>query len=292
MATVRLVPTVRRRRLGGALRKLRNQAGVSIETASEALGWDPSKLSRIENAKAHLPVKDVVPLLAQFNVTDPDVTKALEGLAQDANKTGWWTTYGNVVANGYKDYIGLEEDAESAHIYAQGVIPGLLQTGAYAREIIAGTGPSMTLDDVAALAEVRKKRQAALTDATRPTGPLKLWAVTHQAILSYRSAAHPTLMREQLRHLLDMTELPNMTIQVMPMDAPAHPGMAGSFHVIRFPSPWPTVINLENMRGGYFVEGTDEVKAFESAFELIVAAALPVDDSRETIKKIMEGNSA
>lgn len=291
MATVRLVPTVRRRRLGSTLRRLRNQAGASIEATSAAMGWDPSKLSRIENAKAHLPVKDVAPLLAQYDVTDPDVVKALEGLAQDANKTGWWTTYGSVVADGYKDYIGLEEDAESTHIYAQGLIPGLLQTGAYAREIIAGTGPNLGPADVAALVEVRKKRQAVLTDSTRPTGPLKLWAVIHEAVLGYRSAARPSLMREQLRHLLDMTDLPNLTIQIMPRDAPAHPGMAGPFHVVRFPMPWPTVINLENLRGGYFVEGTDDVKAFESCFELIVAAALPVDDSREAIKKTMEGMS-
>ncbi|MFJ9752902.1 helix-turn-helix domain-containing protein [Streptomyces chartreusis] len=289
MATVRLVPTLRRRRLGGELRRLRNQAGVSIDAATEAMGWDPSKLSRIENAKAHLPVKDVALLLSQYNVDEPAVIAALEGLAQDANKTGWWTTYGSVVADGYKDYIGLEEDAESAHIYAQGIIPGLLQTGAYAREIIAGTGPHLTPDDVSALAEVRKKRQAILTDGSRPNGSLKLWAIIHEAVLSYRSAARPILMREQLRHLLDMSDLPNMTIQVMPRDAPAHPGMAGPFHVVRFPAPWPMVINLENLRGGCFVEGTDEVKAFESAFELIVAAALPVDDSRETIKKIMEG---
>ncbi|GAU66648.1 putative transcriptional regulator [Streptomyces sp. NBRC 110611] len=289
MATVRLVPTVRRRRLGGTLRRLRNEAGVSIDAASEGMEWDPSKLSRIENAKAHLPVKDVARLLSRYKVTDPAVITALEGLAQDANKTGWWTTYGNVVADGYKDYIGLEEDAASTHIYAQGLIPGLLQTGAYAREIIAGTAPHLAPDDVAALAEVRKKRQAILTDSSRPNGPLKLWAVIHEAVLSYRSAAQPSLMREQLRHLLDMTDLPNMTIQVMPKDAPAHPGMVGPFHVVRFPSPWPTVINLENIRGGYFVEGTDDVQAFESGFELIVAAALPVDDSRETIKKIMEG---
>lgn len=174
-------------------------------------------------------MKDVAPLLGHTSVTDAAVIAALEGLAQDANKTGWWTTYGNVVADGYKDYIGLEEDAESMHIYAQGLIPGLLQTGAYAREIIAGTEPQHTPDNVAALAEVRKKRQAALTDGTRANGPLKLWAVIHEAVLSYRLAAQPTLMREQLRHLLDMADLPNMTIQVMPKDAPAHPGMVGPF---------------------------------------------------------------
>jgi len=288
MATVRVVPTVRRRRLGSTLQKLRKEAHISGDSASELMGWDPSKLSRIENAKAHLPVRDVEPLLALYGVHESDVVAALEGLARDANKTGWWTTYG-VVADSYKDYIGLEEDAEATYIFAQSLIPGLLQTGTYAREIIAGTVPH-TADDVAALAEVRKKRQALLTDSSRPTGPLKLWAVIHESALSYRSAAQPLVMREQLRHLLDMTDLPDTTIQVMPRNAPAHPGMVGAFHVVRFPQPWPTVISQENIQGNNFVEGTDDVKAFENAFELIVAAALPVNDSRETIKKIMEEN--
>lgn len=249
------------------------------------MGWDRSKVSRIENAKAHLPVKDVAPLLRYYGVTDPAVVTALEGLARDANKTGWWAAYR--VEDGYKDYISLEDDAESTHIYTQGLIPGLLQTGAYAREIITGTVPTFTSDDVAALAEVRKKRQAVLTDSSRPTGPLKLWAIIQESVLRYQSVAAPSLMKEQLGHLLDLTDLPNISIQVMPNDAPAHPGMVGSFHVVRFPHPWPTVINLENLRGGSFLEGTDDVKEFESALKPIVAAALPVDESREAIKKMM-----
>lgn len=97
-------------------------------------------------------------------------------------------------------------------------------------------------------------------------------------------------MREQLRHLLDMAGLPNITLQVMPLTATPHPGMLGLFQVVRFPQPWPTVVDLENIRGGYFIEGTDDVTVFETAFDRVVAAALSVDDSRETIKNIMEGN--
>ncbi|MFD9052997.1 DUF5753 domain-containing protein [Streptomyces zaomyceticus] len=142
-------------------------------------------------------------------------------------------------------------------------------------------------DEVSVLVEMRKKRQAILTDTSRPGGPLKLWAVIHESPLHYRSATHPSLMREQLRHLLDMADLPNITIQVMPILATPHPGMAGPFHIVRFPHPWPTVISLETLRGGSFAEGTDDVKVYEAAFERIVAAALPVDDSREKIKSTM-----
>ena len=252
-------------------------------------GWDESKMSRIENARARMRPQDVRPLLKVYGVDDPEALSALEGLAKDAGKQGWWQTYGDVVALSYKDYLTLESDAESTHIYAPCLIPGLLQTGAYAREIITATGLTRTPEEVIALAEIRKTRQAILT---RPQGPLKLWAVIHEASLYQRFASHPSLMREQLRHLLDMAELPNITIQLMPLTATPHPGMLGSFHVVRFPQPWPTVINLENLQGGYFVEGTDDVRVFETAFDRVVAAALPVDDSREALKQLLERNNA
>lgn len=96
------------------------------------------------------------------------------------------------------------------------------------------------------------------------------------------------MMREQVRHLLDLADLPNVTIQVMDLDATPHPGLAGGFHVIRFPQPWPTVVNLENLRGGSFVEGTADARVYEAAFERIVAAALSVADSRQKLSEYLE----
>lgn len=289
MPNVRAVPTLRRRRLGGELRKYRNAARLSLEVASRAMDWDDTKLSRIENAKSRIPAQYVAPLLEQYGVTDPEIVDALEMLARDAGKQGWWQNYGDVVALSYKDYLTLETDAESIHTYAPGLIPGLLQTGAYAREIIAATAITRTTEDVATLAEVRKARQSILT--TREGGPLKFWAVVNESAFYQRFAGQPALMRDQLRHLLDMADLPNITLQVMPLTATPHPGMAGLFGIVRFPHPWPTVVDLENIRGGYFVEGTEDVKVFETAFERIVAAALSVDDSKQVIRKIMERNS-
>lgn len=287
MPNVRAQPTLRRRRLGGALRTYRKEAGISLLKAGEAMGWDESKLSRIENAVARMRPQDIEPLLKLYGVTDPAVVSALKDLAKDAGKQGWWRAYGDVVPLSYKDYLTLESDAESLHTYAPGVIPGLLQTGAYARETIGALGISITPEEVVALAEIRKMRQAILTN---PDGPLKLWAVIHESVLHQRSVAQSSLMREQHRHLLDMADLPNITIQIMPLTATPHPGMLGLFEVVRFPHPWPTVIHLENIKGGSFIEGHDDVKLFETAFDRVVAAALPVDDSRETIRNIMERN--
>lgn len=250
------------------------------------MGWrHDSKLSRIENALGRIKPAEVSKILAIYGVTDPDVFTALENLARDAGKQGWWHTYGDVVPVSYKDYLWLEEDADTDHAYTHNVIPGLLQTGAYAREIIAATAPTHTPEKVAALAEIRKSRQAILT---REPKPLSLWAVINEAAFSHRFAGYPGLMREQLRHVLDLTELPNISVQVMPLNATPHPGMMGMFHVLRFPAPWPTVINLETLQGGSLAEAHDDVKVYESAFDSIVAAALPPDDSRQLIKKIMQ----
>jgi len=288
MPNVRAVPTLRRRRLGGALRQHRKNAGKSLDAAAKTMGWPESKLSRIETANARMLPKDIAPLLEQYGVTDPEIIAALEALARDAGKQGWWQGYGDVVGAGYKDYLSLESDADKTHIYAPDLIPGLLQTGPYAREIIAATAITRTPEEVVALAEVRKARQAILTTPTRPGGPLTFWAVIHEAVLHQTFASNGNLMIQQLQHLLDMADLPNITIQIMPLSATPHPGMLGLFEVVRFPYPWPTVVNLENLRGGYFVEGTDDVKVFETAFDRVVAAALPPEVSRETIKKTMQ----
>ncbi|MEU3350197.1 helix-turn-helix transcriptional regulator [Streptomyces sp. NPDC037389] len=289
MPTVQLVPTLRRRRLGEALRRYRREAGMSLDQASTAMRWDNSKLSRIENAKAHIRPAEASQLLGVYGVDAPDILAAIEGLARDAGKKGWWATYGDIAIEGYKDYLSQESDAESVRLCTPTVIPGLLQTGAYARQLIGACSFWRDQDGVNALAEIRKGRQSVLT-ANRAGGrpPLTFWAVIHESVLHQRFIGNPLVMREQLRHLLDMSDLSNVTIQVMPLHIPPNPGTMGIFEVIRFPSPWPTVVLTENLMGGYFVEGTEDVAIFEGAFERSVATALPVEDSRELIKTTLE----
>jgi transcriptional regulator with XRE-family HTH domain len=287
MPNVRPVPTVRRRRLGEALRRYRNAAGLTLDVASEAVGWIGPKLSRIETANAHISPADVAKLLEAYGVDDPEVVTALEGLARDARKRGWWQTYDGVVSPTYSDYISLESDAESVREFAPLLIPGLLQTAAYARETIAANAITRTPAEVDALAEVRQARQAVLT---RPTGQLKLWAVIHEAVLHQRFAVRPTTMREQLRRLLDASEMPHVTLQIMPLDATPHPGTVGGFGLVGFPGPMPDVVLLENLIGSSYVEGVDDVRTFADAFERIVAAALPTDDSLALIARMEEGH--
>lgn len=286
MPNVRPVPTVRRRRLGEALRRYRSEAGLTLDVAAEHMGWIGPKLSRVETANGHVKPGEVAALLKVYEIDDPAVVSALAGLAKDAKKQGWWQTYSGIVSPTYADYISLESDADSVHEFAPLLIPGLLQTAAYARETIAANAITRVPEEVAALAEVRQARQAVLT---RPDGALKLWAVIHEAVLHQRFAVRPTTMREQLRRLLDVSEMPHVTLQIMPLDATPHPGSVGGFSLVGFPGPMPDVVLLENLIGSSYVEGVSEVRTFAEAFERIVATALSTDDSLALIARTEEG---
>lgn len=259
---------------------------MTLDEASVAMGWKAPKMSKIENAFATIRPAEVTTLLQAYGVTDPEIFGALEALAKDAGKKGWWQTYSGVVAPAYADYISLESDAESIKIFAPLLIPGLLQTAAYARETISGITMTRTPEEIAALAELRLARQSVLT---RPNGPLKLWVVIAEAVLHQRFAVRPSTMRDQLRRLTDCADLPNVTIQVMPLDATPHPGYAGGFSVVGFPTALPDVVMLENLLGLAYLEEDAEVNTFTDAFSRIVAAASPVDDSKALIARMEKG---
>ncbi|MGG8410307.1 helix-turn-helix domain-containing protein [Streptomyces sp. 12297] len=286
MPNQRARPTLRRRRLGSLLADCRDKAGLSGEEAATRLGWHHTKLSKVENARAGVTPKDIDLLMRTYGVADADLISALQGLARDAGKQGWWATYGDVVANPYRDYLSLESDAVGIRFYGGHLVPGLLQRPGYAKAIITGTAmPPRTPQEVQALVDVRMARQAVLSRSDRP--PLKLRAVIHQSVLQ-QVGSDPSIMLDQLNHLLYMSERTNITIQVMPMSAGAHPGLLGLFSVVDFEKPWPTVVQLENILGGTFVEGTADVQQFDDAFEAIVADALSVDASRKAIMTRIE----
>ncbi|MEV6684558.1 helix-turn-helix transcriptional regulator [Streptomyces sp. NPDC051130] len=287
MPNQRAKPTLRRRRLGGLLADCRDKAGMSGEEAAARMGWHHTKLSKVENARAGVTPKDIDLLMSTYGVTDTDLISALQGLARDAGKQGWWATYGDVVANPYRDYLSLESDAVGIRFYGGHLVPGLLQRPGYAKAIITGTAmPPRTPQEVQALVDVRMARQAVLSRTDR--SPLKLRAVIHQSVLQQDFRGDQSIMLDQLNHLLYMSERTNITIQVMPMSAGAHPGLLGLFSVVDFEKPWPTVVQLENILGGTFVEGTADVQQFDDAFEAIVADALSVDASRKAIMNRVE----
>ncbi|MFE0326269.1 helix-turn-helix domain-containing protein [Streptomyces sp. NPDC058960] len=278
-------PTVRKRQLGGELRRRREAVGLKLDDVAARVGMPASKISRIEQARIDVKPDDLDALLDLYNVDEPATRDVLHAIARHGNVRGWWQTYRDIISPAYADLISLEADAKSMRTYQSTLIPGLLQTAAYARATLEATSMTATSAEVDALVEVRMARQSALSRRE----PLELWAVIHEAALRPRVRSHPQMMKEQLQWLLDKQSLPHVSIQVLPLDAPPHVGMSGRFAVLSFPETADLdVVYLENLTSALYVEDPAEVSRYGSAFERLRAAALPFDESADLIEQLKE----
>ncbi|WP_327233732.1 helix-turn-helix domain-containing protein [Streptomyces sp. NBC_01317] len=274
-------PTVRKRRLGSELRRMREAAGLKLDDVAERTSLNAAKTSRIETARIGVKPDDLTALLDLYGLDDEAKRAALHGLAKDGGKRGWWQTYRDAISPAYADLISLEADARNMRSYQITLIPGLLQTAAYARATIDAINMTSPQDRVNALVEVRVARQSVLT---RPE-PLEFWAIVHEAALRPRIAPSQ-VMRDQLQRLIDLAELPHVSIQVLPLDAPPHPGLAGSFALVGFPETADLdVVHVESLTSALYIEEPAEVSSYSAAFERLRAAALPFADSADLIAR-------
>jgi transcriptional regulator with XRE-family HTH domain len=278
-------PTARRRRLAAELRELRIAANMSGEQAAERLEWSTSKLSRIENARIAISPGDVRELLALYDIEDRSTCDVLVTLAREARKKGWWHTYGDVLLQGFDVYVGLEAEASALWIYEQQFIPGLLQTEDYTRALFQTAANRNSPEEIERRVTVRMARRELLT---RSPDPLELWAVLDEAALR-RQVGGPEVMAQQNRHLLEASALPNVTLQVMPFNIGAHPGMAGAFSVLGFPEPTdPEIVYFENQTSGIVVEDPDQIRRYRLIFDHLMAAAVSPDASVSLIAALRD----
>ncbi|MEO3841939.1 helix-turn-helix transcriptional regulator [Streptomyces sp. B22F1] len=275
-------PTVRRRRLGAKLRALRDGRGLTLGEAAEQSGGriTVAKLSRLETARSAAKAVDVEALLDQYEVTDTELRAAVLALTREGARRGWWQSYRGVLSPVYEDLISLEAEAEALYTWQLSVIPGLLQTAEYAREIIGATAMSETVDaKVDALVEVRLARQAVLTREN----PLDLWAIIAESALSTQCMGEG-VMRDQLARLHLLSKRPNISIQVLPTDSPPHVGQLGSFSVLSFEGHRDLdVAHSESLTSFVYFEDQEQVSAYRDAISRLRDAALPVEVSAERI---------
>ncbi|MET9611805.1 helix-turn-helix domain-containing protein [Kitasatospora indigofera] len=269
-----LVQTVRRRRLGEELRRLRLQTGLSAEEVAEQVeGWSSTKISRAENAKVAVREAEVVALLSFYKASE-NTTAGLIDLVKNASKRGWWQSYTDVISPFYTDLITLETEAETFQTYEASFIPGLFQTAGYAREVIDKLSPQSTTN-IEARVEVRIARQSVLT---RPNNPLKVWAVIHQSAIE--AGFSPSVMAPQLERLIALTRLPTVDIQVMPSSAGVHPGMGGPFTLIGFPQRKDLdVVLIEALLTSLWIEDPAHVDQYRAKFQEITADAMTREKS-------------
>lgn len=273
-------PTVRRRRLGSELRKLREQQGMTAEEVASRLLVSQSKISRLENGRRSISQRDVRDLCGVYGVGDERVVESLMQMAKESRQQGWWHAFGDVP---YSVYIGLETDAASLRVYESLVVPGLLQTEDYARAVITGMWPEATPGEVDKRVQVRMKRQERITD---PVRPLRYWVVLDEAALR-RVSGDERVMATQLEHLVDFSSLPHVTLQVLPYSMGAHPGMYGKFAILEFEDTSDaTVVYLEGVTSDLYLEKPNDVNDYSVKYEHLRALALGPDPSREFIRDV------
>jgi transcriptional regulator with XRE-family HTH domain len=273
-------PTVRRRRLGQELRQLREDAGLTCEEVGERLEWSGAKVSRIETARVGVRPRDVGDLLDLYKVTDKQHRDNLLTLTREARQRGWW--YGGALPEGFNTWVSLEAEATSFRVYDMHVANGLLQTEDYARAVLRSVWVAETAEQIERRVALRMKRQQALT---REENPLHLWAVIDEAVL-HRRVGGPAVLRAQLRHLVEESEKPHITLQVLPFSAGAHVGVDGPFTIAELAAPDSEVVSIEYRLGGLYLEQDDEVRQYARIFDRLRATAMSPDESVELMAKL------
>ncbi|WP_208921459.1 helix-turn-helix domain-containing protein [Streptomyces capitiformicae] len=273
-------PTVRRRRLGMELRRLREQKGMTAEEVADRLLVSQSKISRLENGRRSISQRDVRDLCGVYEVDDQRVVESLMQMAKDSRQQGWWHAFGDVP---YSVYIGLETDAASLRAYEPQIVPGLLQTRPYAEALIQGALPETSTADVEKRVQVRLRRQERVS---AEENPLRLWTVLDEAALR-RIVGSRSVMREQLEHLAEMSRLPHITVQVLPYEVGAHPGLNGQYAILEFPDTSDSsVVYIEGVTSDLYLEKPLDVQKYSVMYEHLRAQALNVDQSRQFIADI------
>ncbi|MEV7416871.1 helix-turn-helix transcriptional regulator [Streptomyces sp. NPDC089919] len=284
-------PTVRRRRLGMELRKLREDKGMTAEQVAERLLVSQSKISRLENGRRSISQRDVRDLCEVYEVEDRRLVDSLMQMAKDSRQQGWWHAFGDIP---YSVYIGLETDAASLRVYEPQIIPGLLQTSDYAAAIIRGALPETPQLDIEKRVQVRMRRQERVStdDPEAERGPLRLWAVIDEAALLRRVGDSQVMVR-QLEHLIMQSELPHVTVQVMPFSMGAHPGVNGQYAILEFPDASDsTVVYIEGVTSDLYLEKANDVQKYSVMYEHLRAQALNPDDTRKFIAERIQEHAA
>jgi transcriptional regulator with XRE-family HTH domain len=270
-------PTVRRRELGALLRALRNQNGLTVEQAADQLLCSPSKVSRMETGHGAATPRDIRDLCNLYGVTDQAERDRLMTLAREGKQTGWWQGYDL----DFSTYVGLEADAIGLRYYQSIIVPGLLQTADYARAMLQVSIPKLSPGRIEELLEVKLKRQRILSGER----PLHLWAVLDEAAL-HRVVGGPTVMAGQLDRLVGLTSNLDVTIQVVPFTAGAHPAMDSTFNILEFAGSVPRVVYVEGLVGWIYLDRPDEIHRYQQVFEHLRTLALSSKESIDLVAKI------
>ncbi|GAA0960657.1 helix-turn-helix transcriptional regulator [Actinocorallia libanotica] len=275
-------PTVLRILLGAQLRRLREAQGITREQAGYAIRASDSKISRLELGRVSFRERDVADLLALYGVHDPAEREKALALARRASANGWWHDYNDLLPRWFENYIGLEEAASRIRAYEVQFVPGLLQSEAYARAVTLLGHGGAAAEDVERRVEMRMKRQELLHSDHAP----HLWAVVDEAVVR-RPLGGREVMRGQLRRLIELCELPNVTVQVVPFARGGHAAAGGPFSILRFAEPdLPDIVYLEQLTSALYLDKREDIERYLTVMEQLCVEAEPVAATPDLLKRI------
>jgi transcriptional regulator with XRE-family HTH domain len=271
-------PTVRERRLARSLRQLREDANLTIEEVAEKLEISASTVSRMETAQVGVRPRDLGFLLDMYEVGGPEREQLLQ-IARERRQQRWWQEYADLPNIAV---AGLEDDASTIVQFSALLVPGLLQTEAYARAVLEAIRLDARPVDIERRLQLRIHRQALLSGEHPP----EYWVVLDEAALR-REVGGPAVMAEQLGRLIEVAKLPNVTLQVLPFTSGEHPGMDGDFTILHYrESADPDVVYIENTGGDMYLEEREVTRRYNKLFDHLRAAAQNPGESIRTLGSI------
>jgi len=277
-------PTVRSRRVGAELRRLRDAAGVTTAQAADLLNCSPAKISRIENGIVSARVGDLRLLLDRYGDQDEEHRAYLERLARESNKRGWWQDYGDTIPPYYADFIGLETDANYIKTWEPTIVPGLLQTPEYARAVMLANPAMISPAKLENYISIRRERQARLEQGTDVRLDAVIWEV---ALVT--TVGSDEVQRGQLGRLLELMDRPNISVQVLPLEAGDKANMSGSFVMFSFGSERSvSTVFVETLTSSQYLERDEELRGYTLVFDALRSAALSPAASAARIRQRLE----
>lgn len=275
---------VRRMLLGSQLRRLREARGITREAAGYSIRASESKISRMELGRVSFKTRDVEDLLTLYGISDDTERQALVGLAREANVAGWWHSYSDVLPNWFPTYVGLEGAAALIRAYEVQFVHGLLQTEAYAHAVVSRGMKGANAADIDRRVALRLERQKYLVAENAPDFHI----VLDEAALR-RPYGDREVMRGQLQHLIDISERPNVRLQVMPFSFGGHSGESGAFTILSFPeSDLQDVVYLEQLTSALYLDKREDVAQYEQALKELQQDSPGPDESRDLLRGLIQ----
>lgn len=275
---------VRRMLLGAQLRRLREARGITREAAGYAIRASESKISRMELGRVSFKTRDVEDLLTLYGVTDEAERAALLSLVKEANLAGWWHSYSDVLPSWFPTYVGLEGAASLIRVYEVQFVHGLLQTEEYARAVVRRGMRDASEAEVERRVALRLERQKYLVSEHAP----ELHIVLDEAALR-RPYGDRDVMRGQLQHLIEMSERPNVRLQVMPFSFGGHSGESGAFTLLSFPeSDLADIVYVEQLTSALYLDKPEDVAQYEKALTELQRDSPGPKESRDLLRGLLQ----